>query len=223
MLQLKNITKDYMLAGKPFPALKGIDLSFKENEFVSILGPSGCGKTTLLNIIGGLDRYTSGDLLIEGKSTKDFKDQDWDAYRNATIGFVFQSYFLLPRLTAMQNVAMPLLYQNYSYSESYEKAQKMLEKLGVGDLANHKPTELSGGQQQRVAVSRALVGDPALILADEPTGALDHDTTEELMKIFLELSQEGKSILMITHDVDLSERCGRRVRIRDGKIFENEE
>lgn len=169
MLQLKNITKDYLSGDQTVHALKGIDIEFRKSEFVSILGPSGCGKTTLLNIIGGLDRYTSGDLIINGKSTKEFKDRDWDAYRNYSVGFVFQSYNLIPHQTVLANVELALTLSGVGKKERKQKAIKALEDVGLKEQIHKKPNQLSGGQMQRVAIARALVNDPDIILADEPT------------------------------------------------------
>lgn len=220
LIELRDIEKAYQLGKNEVQALRGVNFAFEKGEFVAVVGESGAGKSTLVDIVGLLSRQTKGEYLLNGKDVTQYTDNELSRVRGESIGFVFQSYFLLPRLTALQNVAMPLLYKNYSYSDAYAKAQKMLDKLGVGKLSAHRPTEMSGGQQQRVAVSRALVGDPALILADEPTGALDYETTEELMNIFIDLNSEGKSILMITHDVEISKRCTRRVKIRDGKIYD---
>lgn len=177
MLQLVQIKKSYVVAGQPFPALNGIDLEFKNNEFVAILGQSGSGKTTMLNLIGGLDRYTSGDLLIDGKSTKAFKDQDWDAYRNATIGFVFQSYNLIGHLSVLDNVEMSLRLSGIGPKERKERATEVLVEVGLKDHIHKRPNQLSGGQMQRVAIARALVNNPKILLADEPTGALDSKTS----------------------------------------------
>src|SRR5574344_1869662 len=177
MLELKNICKDYYIDKKPFRALNNINLFFPKNQFCSILGPSGCGKTTTLNIIGGLDRYTSGDLIINGKSTKNFKDRDWDAYRNYKVGFVFQSYNLIGHQTVLSNVELALTIGGISKKERHERAVKALCDVGLQDHINKKPNQLSGGQMQRVAIARALVNDPDIILADEPTGALDTKTS----------------------------------------------
>lgn len=174
MLKLQNITKDYKSGDTIVKALKGINIEFRENEFVSILGQSGCGKTTLLNIIGGLDRYTSGDLIINGKSTKQFKDKDWDAYRNYSVGFVFQSYNLIPHQTILSNVELALTISGVSKKERKERAIKALEEVGLGEQIHKKPNQLSGGQMQRVAIARALVNNPDIILADEPTRCIRH-------------------------------------------------
>lgn len=217
-----NVDKTYHLGQNVVRALHNVNFTFQEGECVAVVGQSGAGKTTLVDIIGLLSRPSGGIYKFDGKDVNEYNDNELSRVRGSRIGFVFQSYFLLPRLSALQNVAMPLLYQNVSYEEAYDRSQAMLDKLQVGPFSQHKPTQLSGGQQQRVAVARALVGNPALILADEPTGALDHKTTGELMDLFLELHQEGRSILMITHDVELSKRCPRRMKIRDGQIFEEE-
>jgi len=221
MLDLKNIKKDYILAGKPFPALKGVDLNFKDNEFVSILGPSGCGKTTLLNLIGGLDRYTSGDLLIEGKSTKDFKDQDWDAYRNATIGFVFQTYNLISHLSVLDNVEMSLRLSGVSAKERKERATKVLVDVGLEDHLYKRPNQLSGGQMQRVAIARALVNNPKVLLADEPTGALDSETSKQIMELIQVISKD-RLVIMVTHNSEIAETYSDRiVHLLDGLVTDD--
>ncbi len=183
MLELREIVKHYPAGDGKVEALRGINLQFRKSEFVSILGPSGCGKTTLLNIVGGLDQYTSGNLIINGTSTKDFKDQDWDAYRNHSIGFVFQSYNLIPHQTVLQNVEIALTVSGVSKTERRIRAKAALEQVGLGDQMNKKPNQISGGQMQRVAIARALVNDPDIILADEPTGALDTETSVQVMEI----------------------------------------
>ena len=183
MLELKQITKQYVTGNSTVQALKGIDLKFRENEFVSVLGPSGCGKTTLLNIIGGLDQYTSGDLIINGTSTKKFKNRDWDTYRNHTIGFVFQSYNLISHQTVLSNVELALTLSGVSREERHRRAIEALEKVGLGDQLKKKPNQMSGGQMQRVAIARALVNNPDILLADEPTGALDSTTSLQIMEL----------------------------------------
>ena len=190
MLQLKGITKNYLSGDNEVKALKGIDLEFRESEFVSILGQSGCGKTTMLNIIGGLDRYTSGDLVINGKSTKQFKDKDWDTYRNHSVGFVFQSYNLIPHQTVLANVELALTISGVGKEERRKRAIDALTKVGLGDQINKKPNQMSGGQMQRVAIARALVNDPDILLADEPTGALDSKTGEQVMEILKDISKD---------------------------------
>ena len=221
MLQLKNITKVYKSGDEKVEALKGIDLKFRESEFVSILGQSGCGKTTLLNIIGGLDRYTSGDLIINGKSTKKFKDRDWDAYRNYKVGFIFQNYNLIGHQTILSNVELALTIGGISRKERKQRAIKALEQVGLKDKIHKKPNQLSGGQIQRVAIARALVNDPDIILADEPTGALDTKTSVQIMEILKEISKE-KLIIMVTHNPELAEKYSSRIiRILDGLITED--
>ena len=199
MLKLKNIKKTYISGDEKVEALKGIDIEFRESEFVSILGQSGCGKTTLLNIIGGLDRYTSGDLIINGKSTKDFKDRDWDAYRNYSVGFVFQSYNLIGHQTVLSNVELALTISGVSRKERRQRAIKALEDVGLKQQIHKKPNQLSGGQMQRVAIARALVNNPDIILADEPTGALDTKTSVQVMEILKKISKD-KLIIMVTHN-----------------------
>ena len=221
MLKLTNITKDYILGDSKVEALKGISIEFRKNEFVSILGQSGCGKTTLLNIIGGLDRYTKGDLIINGKSTKQFKDKDWDAYRNYSVGFVFQSYNLIPHQTILSNVELALTISGVSRKERKQRAIKALEDVGLKEQIHKKPNQLSGGQMQRVAIARALVNNPDIILADEPTGALDTKTSVQIMEILKEISK-NKLIIMVTHNPDLAEKYSTRVvKILDGIITDD--
>jgi len=221
MLQLKSIKKDYYLAGEPVPALNGISLNFKKNEFVSILGASGSGKTTLLNIIGGLDRYTSGDLLVDGKSTSDFQDDDWDAYRNSTIGFVFQTYNLISHLTVLDNVEMALRLSGVGSAERKERATKVLVEVGLADHLRKRPNQLSGGQMQRVAIARALVNNPKVLLADEPTGALDSHTSKQIMELIQEISKD-RLVIMVTHNSEISNTYSDRiVRLVDGIVVED--
>lgn len=221
MLELKNITKDYPCAGETVKALKGIDLSFRKNEFVAILGPSGCGKTTMLNIVGGLDHYTTGDLVINGKSTKNFKDRDWDTYRNHSIGFVFQSYNLIPHQTVLRNVELALTLSGVSKKERRARAKKALEDVGLGEQINKRPGEMSGGQMQRVAIARAIVNNPDIILADEPTGALDTETSIQVMDILKEISKE-RLVIMVTHNPDLAEKYATRtIKMLDGLITDD--
>lgn len=218
MLKLTNIVKDYVTGDTTVSALKGVDLEFRENEFVAILGHSGCGKTTLLNIIGGLDKYTSGDLIINGKSTKDFKDSDWDTYRNHSIGFVFQSYNLIPHQSVLSNVELALTLSGVSREERRRRATEALEMVGLGDQIHKKPNQMSGGQMQRVAIARALVNDPDILLADEPTGALDSETSVQIMEILKEISK-NKLIIMVTHNPELAETYATRIiRLKDGLI-----
>ena len=219
MLQLKNIVKNYAAGTSVVHALKGIDLQFRESEFVAVLGHSGCGKTTLLNIIGGLDHYTSGDLVINGKSTKDFSDADWDTYRNHSVGFVFQTYNLIPHQTVLRNVELALTLSGVGKAERRRRAAQALTDVGLGDQLNKKPNQMSGGQMQRVAIARALVNDPDILLADEPTGALDSETSVQIMEILKRISQ-SRLIVMVTHNPELAETYATRiVRIRDGEII----
>lgn len=221
MLKLKDIRKDYLSGDSTVHALKGVDLEFRESEFVAILGHSGCGKTTLLNIIGGLDQYTSGDLVINGKSTKNFTDGDWDTYRNHSIGFVFQSYNLIPHQTVLSNVELALTLSGVAPAERRNRAKEALEKVGLGDQLYKKPNQMSGGQMQRVAIARALVNDPDILLADEPTGALDSDTSVQIMEILKDISK-NKLIIMVTHNPELAtEYASRIIRLRDGEIVDD--
>lgn len=222
MLKLTNIKKDYVLnGGDTVPALKGVDLEFRPSEFVSILGPSGCGKTTLLNIIGGLDRYTDGDMSIDGISTKHYSDVDWDSYRNIRIGFIFQSYNLISHVDILTNVEMALLLAGVSKQERHQRAIKALEDVGLGEHIHKKPNQLSGGQMQRVSIARALINNPSIILADEPTGALDSNTSVQIMEILKEISY-NKLIIMVTHNPDLAEQYSNRiVRFRDGLVVDD--
>ncbi len=221
MLELKKIKKDYPAGDGIVQALRGIDLQFRKSEFVSILGPSGCGKTTMLNIIGGLDQYTDGDLVINSKSTKYFKDRDWDTYRNHSIGFVFQSYNLIPHQSVLQNVELALTLSGVSKAERRRRAKKALEDVGLGTQFNKRPGEMSGGQMQRVAIARALVNNPDIILADEPTGALDTETSVQVMDILKEVSKD-RLVIMVTHNPDLAERYSTRIiRMLDGQITDD--
>ena len=218
MLKLNQIVKDYAAGDTTVHALRGISLEFRRQEFVAILGPSGCGKTTLLNIIGGLDQYTSGDLLIKGRSTRQFSDRDWDSYRNHSIGFVFQSYNLIPHQSVLQNVELALTLSGVSRTERRERAKRALERVGLGDQLSKKPNQMSGGQMQRVAIARALVNDPEILLADEPTGALDSETSVQIMELLKEISHE-KLIIMVTHNPELvAKYATRTIRLLDGAV-----
>ena len=218
MLSLKNITKNYKMGDTVVEALRGVSVDFRKNEFVAVLGQSGCGKTTLLNIIGGLDRYTSGDLIIDGVSTKKYRDRDWDTYRNHKIGFVFQSYNLIPHQTVLSNVELALTLSGVSKTERRKRAVEVLEKVGLKDQMKKKPNQMSGGQMQRVAIARALINDPDILLADEPTGALDSETSIQIMEILKEIAKD-KLIIMVTHNPDLAEEYSNRIiRLVDGKI-----
>ena len=220
MLQIKDICKEYRTGGLTQQALDHVNLSFRDSEFVAILGPSGSGKTTLLNIIGGLDRYDSGDLIINGVSTKRYTDRDWDTYRNHTIGFIFQSYNLLPSLTAAENVAMPLMFKGVGQKQRMEMARKELAKMGLAKRAGHKPTEMSGGQQQRVGIARAFVARPRVIFADEPTGNLDTATTKQVLFQMLQMAKEaGITFVMVTHEPRLAGCADRVITIQDGRVL----
>lgn len=219
MLELVDIKKDYEVAGGKVSALKGVSIKFRKNEFVSILGPSGCGKTTLLNIVGGLDKYTSGDLVIEGRSTKEFRDGDWDTYRNHSIGFIFQSYHLIPHQTILQNVELALTISGVEKEERRRRAVDALEKVGLGDKLKNKPNQLSGGQAQRVAIARALINDPEIVLADEPTGALDSKTSVQIMELLKEIARE-RLVIMVTHNPELAEKYSTRIiSLKDGEVL----
>ena len=219
MLELRNVVKDYPVGDGTVHALRGVSLCFRRSEFVSILGQSGCGKTTMLNIIGGLDRYTSGDLLINGRTTKDFKDRDWDAYRNHSVGFVFQNYYLIPHQTVLQNVEIALTLSGVKKAERRARAKQALEAVGLGDQLNKRPSEMSGGQMQRVAIARAIVNDPDIILADEPTGALDSETSIQVMEILKNIAKD-RLVIMVTHNPELAEQYATRtVRMLDGVIL----
>lgn len=219
MLELKGVTKVYETGGLVHKALDKVSINFRANEFVAILGPSGSGKTTLLNIIGGLDHYTNGDLKINEISTKKFRDKDWDSYRNHRIGFVFQSYNLIPHQTVLSNVKLALTLSGISKREATKRARKALEEVGLKDQISKKPSQLSGGQMQRVAIARALVNNPDILLADEPTGALDSDTSTQIMDLLREVAKD-KLVVMVTHNPELAEQYATRiVNLKDGKII----
>jgi putative ABC transport system permease protein len=221
MLVLKGIVKNYVVAGQPFPALRGVDLSFRNNEFVSILGPSGCGKTTMMNIIGGLDRYTAGDLIVDGKSTKNFTESEWDSYRNATIGFVFQTYNLISHLSVLDNVEMSLRLSGVGQKERRKRAMDVLIEVGLKDHVFKRPNQLSGGQMQRVAIARALVNNPKILLADEPTGALDTTTSGQILDLIKKISK-GRLVIMVTHNAELAAmHSDRIVKLLDGRVVDD--
>ena len=221
MLTLSNIHKEYVSGELRVEALRGVSLSFRQNEFVAVLGPSGCGKTTLLNIIGGLDRYTQGDLIIKGRSTREYKDADWDSYRNHSVGFVFQSYNLIPHQTVLSNVELALTLGGVPAKERRRRAVQALERVGLGDQLNKKPNEMSGGQMQRVAIARALVNDPEILLADEPTGALDSETSVQIMDVLKEIASD-RLVIMVTHNPELAAQYATRtIRLLDGRVTDD--
>jgi putative ABC transport system ATP-binding protein len=221
MLEMCDIRKRYGSGPTEVTVLKGISLAIRSGELVSIMGPSGCGKSTLMNIIGCLDRPSEGIFRLEGRQIDDMDDNTLSGIRNRNIGFVFQSFYLLPRLTALDNVGLPLVYRGVGAGEIRRRSMQTLERVGMAERSHHRPSELSGGQQQRVAIARALVGMPALILADEPTGALDTVVGKEIMDLFLQLNrQEGITVVIITHDPGIAAQCGRRIRIQDGRLVE---
>lgn len=221
MLELKGICKRYVSQSFTQVALDSVSLSFRDNEFVAILGPSGSGKTTMLNVIGGLDHFDSGDLLIDGISTKDFRDRDWDAYRNNRIGFVFQSYNLIPHQTILENVELALTLTGVGHAERRQRAREALEKVGLGEHVNKRPSQLSGGQMQRVAIARALVNDPAVILADEATGNLDTRTSFEVLVLFQQLHAAGRTIIFVTHNLEIARYSSRNITLRDGRVTDD--
>ncbi len=219
LIRLENVTKVYQLGENQFSALKGVNFELQRGEMTAIVGVSGSGKSTLMNIVGFLDRCTSGQYHFSGRNVSHLSEEELAKIRNTKIGFVFQSFFLLARSNALQNVMLPLFYRGTPRAEAMEIGMRMLEKVGVAHLAGHRPNQLSGGQQQRVAIARALVGNPEVILADEPTGALDSQTGNEVMDLFANLNrEEGRTIIIITHDKEVSRRCRRTVTIRDGMI-----
>ena len=221
MLQIKNISKQYKTGDLVQNALNDVSLNFRDNEFVSILGPSGSGKTTLLNVIGGLDPYDSGDLIINNVSTKDYNDRDWDSYRNHTIGFVFQSYNLIPHQTVLANVELALTIGGISKKERKRRALQALDEVGLKEQAHKKPNQMSGGQMQRVAIARALVNNPDILLADEPTGALDTETSVQVMELLKKVADD-RLVIMVTHNPELAEEYSTRiVKLRDGKIIDD--
>jgi putative ABC transport system ATP-binding protein len=221
LIEARELTKTYLAGTQPVHALRGVSLSIDEGEFVAIMGASGSGKSTLMNIIGCLDRPTSGQLRLAGDEVEAMPGDELAAIRNRRIGFVFQQFNLLPRTSARDNVELPMIYANVTPAERHERALQALQRVGLGDRAGHTPAELSGGQQQRVAIARALVNRPSLILADEPTGALDSQTSEDIMRLLTELNEQGMTIVMVTHETDIAAWAGRRVVFRDGRIVED--
>lgn len=220
ILSMKSIVKSYVLGDEEQVVLKGINFRVNEGEFVSILGPSGSGKSTMMNIIGCLDCSTSGSYILSGQDIKDLNENELADIRSHEIGFVFQSFQLLPRLTALQNVELPMIYAGIPSRERKVKAKEMLERVGLANRIHHYPNQLSGGQQQRVAIARAISTNPTILLADEPTGALDQKTSNQVMSLFKELNQEGRTIIMITHDETIAKEASRIVRILDGNLLE---
>jgi len=218
IIELQNVHKSYYLGNQELPILKGIDLNIFKNEYVSLMGPSGSGKSTLMNILGCLDTLTSGRYRLNQKDVSSMQDDELAKVRNEEIGFVFQQFNLLPRLNAWENVATPLIYAGIGKKEREERARAMLEKVGLSERAHHKPNELSGGQSQRVAIARALINNPSIILADEPTGNLDSSTSIEIMELFKTIHQQGNTVILVTHEVDIANHTKRIIRIKDGKV-----
>ena len=222
VVEMSNVTKTYGEGSSLVKALDGVDIRIKKGEFVAIVGASGSGKSTMMNLIGCLDRPTTGVVKVAGEDLSELNDKKLTSLRNYAIGFVFQSFFLLPKTDALDNVATPLFYRGVPAKEARFRAMEMLTKLGMEDRYSHQSTELSGGQQQRVAIARALVTEPSLILADEPTGALDSKTGKQVMDLFADLNDEGKTIVLITHDLDVAKRATRRITLKDGKVINDE-
>lgn len=218
LIDLQEIFKIYKMGSTEIYALDGLECSIEEGEYVALMGPSGSGKSTLMNVIGCLDSPTSGTYLLNGTNVSSITDDELASVRNLEIGFVFQSFNLLPRTTAIENVALPLVYAGISKSERLKRAQESLDKVGLGDRADHKPNELSGGQRQRVAIARALVNNPSIVLADEPTGNLDTKSSLEIMKIFEDIHNAGNTVVMVTHEEDIAKYAKRTIRMRDGKL-----
>lgn len=218
IIQLNNIQKSYFMSTQAIPVLKGIDLNINKNEYVALMGPSGSGKSTLMNILGCLDSPTGGSYILNGKDVSKMLDDDLAEVRNTEIGFVFQQFNLLPRLSAVENVALPLIYAGISKKERTDRAMEALKKVGLAERSHHKSNELSGGQIQRVAIARALVNNPSLLLADEPTGNLDSKTSIEVMQLFSEIQQGGNTVVLVTHEEDIAKYAHRVVRLRDGLV-----
>lgn len=222
MIEFRDLTKVYVMGEEQVPALAGVSLTIERGEYVAVIGPSGSGKSTLMNILGGLDRPTSGSYRFEGEEVGEFGDDALADFRRRRIGFVFQSFQLLPRLTALQNVELPMIYAGMAPAERKARARELLDRVGLGSRMGHRPTQLSGGQQQRVAIARSLANRPDLLLADEPTGALDTHTGEEVLKLFQELNGDGLTLAIVTHDPDVANEAHRRVAFRDGLIVSDE-
>ena len=221
MIELRGIVKKYVLGEETVLALAGVDLFIGRNEYVALIGPSGSGKSTLMNIIGCLDSPSAGQYILNGRDTSSLRDDELAVVRNRELGFIFQSFHLLPRQTALQNVMQPLVYRRMPPAERRERAAHALEKVGLGDRLDHRPNQLSGGQRQRVAVARALVGEPSLLLADEPTGNLDSRTSLEIMALFDALHSQGQTVVVVTHEPDIAAHCQRTIRVRDGLVVED--
>lgn len=221
MIELKGIVKQYVLGDETVLALAGVDLHIGRNEYVALIGPSGSGKSTLMNIIGCLDSASEGQYILNGRDTSSLSEDELAAVRNREIGFVFQSFHLLPRQTALQNVMQPLVYRRMPPAERRERAAEALRKVGLGDRLDHRPNQLSGGQRQRVAVARALVGEPSILLADEPTGNLDSRTSAEIMSLFDALHAQGQTVVVVTHEPDIAAHCRRTIRVFDGRVVED--
>lgn len=221
VIRFRDVARRYYMGDQVVNALDGVDIDIQRNEYVAIIGASGSGKSTMMNIIGCLDRPTEGEYFLEGQSVGDMGELELSRVRNREIGFVFQSFNLLPRASALKNVQQPMVYRRIRRAEREQMAARALERVGMGDRMDHLPNELSGGQRQRVAISRALVGEPAILLADEPTGNLDSKTTREIMELFDELHEEGQTIIMVTHEPDVAAHCNRVIRLEDGKVAED--
>ncbi len=221
IVELKNVVKEYVNGPLKVTALRGVSLRINPGEYAVVMGASGCGKSTMLNLLGCLDRITSGQYLLGGEDISGFSDEQLSEVRSRRIGFIFQSYNLIPQLNVLENIEVPLFYQGVSESDAHERAEALAERMGLSDRLKHKPMELSGGQQQRVAIARSLVADPILMLADEPTGNLDSKTGHEILELIDELNAEGKTIVMVTHDDEVANRAQREIRVFDGEIVEN--
>ncbi|MEO6172952.1 MAG: ABC transporter ATP-binding protein [Arenimonas sp.] len=221
MISLTNIVKRYRMGEEEFEALAGVDLSIQRNEYVALIGPSGSGKSTLMNLLGCLDTPSEGKYILNGRDTSTMNDNELAKVRNLEIGFIFQSFHLLPRMSVLQNVMQPLVYRGIARHERERMAAQALDKVGLSHRMAHRPNQLSGGQRQRVAVARALVGNPSILLADEPTGNLDSKTSAEIMALFDELHQQGQTVIVVTHEPDIAAHCNRTIRVNDGKIVQD--
>src|SRR5690625_518130 len=222
MIELKNIYKIYEMAGETLTALEDVSLSINQGDFTSIMGPSGSGKSTLMNVVGLLDSFDRGEYILNGQNISEYSEKELAGIRNKEIGFVFQSFNLMPRMSVLENVMLPLVYAGVSFSDRKERAMEALEKVGLGNRVNHRPNEISGGQKQRVAIARSIVNKPAVVLADEPTGNLDSTTAEEIIRIFQELNRDGATIIMVTHEREVAEYTKKIVHLRDGKVMDEE-